>query len=71
MSKPLQIIIQILLALLILILGMLIGAWIGGNYATDVQFNGVRGYEATSQIGLLCSITIIIIWGLYHYLKKK
>jgi uncharacterized membrane protein YeaQ/YmgE (transglycosylase-associated protein family) len=34
-------------------LGMLIGALIGGNFATEFQFNGVRGYEATGQVGFI------------------
>jgi hypothetical protein len=29
---------------------MIVGADYGGNYATDFEFNGVRGYEATGQI---------------------
>ena len=39
-----------------LLLGVLVGAWFGGNYAEAFQFNGGRGYEATSQIGLLCGV---------------
>ena len=35
------------------VIGMVVGAWFGGNFATEVVFNGVRGYEATSQIGFI------------------
>ena len=31
------------------VIGMVVGAWFGGNFATEVVFNGVRGYEATSS----------------------
>jgi hypothetical protein len=33
--------------------GLVVGAYYGGNYAPDVEFNGVRGYEATGQIGAI------------------
>ncbi len=33
------------------IIGWITGANIGGNYFTHFTFNGVRGYEATGQIG--------------------
>lgn len=71
MPKFWKIIIQITIAIIILALGPLIGALIGGNYAVDFQFNNVRGYEATAQIGLLCSITLLVAWGLYTYFKNK
>jgi hypothetical protein len=35
------------------IVGWLIGANIGENYFVDFTFNGVRGYEATGQVGFL------------------
>ncbi len=38
--------------------GMLIGALIGGNFATSFQFNGVRGYEATGQVGFIIGISL-------------
>lgn len=31
--------------------GMLIGMDVGGNYFTDFEFGGVRGYEATGKLG--------------------
>jgi hypothetical protein len=34
-------------------LGLLAGATYGGNYATNFEFNGLRGYEATGQIGAI------------------
>ncbi len=35
------------------IVGLTIGAYIGGNYAVDFTFNGVRGYEAVGQLGFI------------------
>ena len=33
--------------------GLLIGAYIGGNFAQDFTLFGVRGYEATGQLGFI------------------
>ena len=33
--------------------GLLIGAYIGGNIAQDFTLFGVRGYEATGQLGFI------------------
>jgi cytochrome bd-type quinol oxidase subunit 2 len=57
--------------MLTLLLGMLVGAWFGGNYAENFQFNGVRGYEATSQIGLLCGVFVLILLGAYYWARGK
>ncbi|MFN2235208.1 MAG: hypothetical protein ACK2U1_13360 [Anaerolineales bacterium] len=54
-----------------LILGWLVGAWFGGNYAVNMRFNGVRGYEATGQIGMLCGIFVFLLLGALYYLKKN
>ncbi|OQY18333.1 MAG: hypothetical protein B6I34_10880 [Anaerolineaceae bacterium 4572_32.1] len=35
------------------IVGWIVGAYIGGNYAVDFAFNGVRGYEAVGQLGFI------------------
>ena len=31
----------------------IVGAYIGGNYAVDFTFNGIRGYEAVGQLGFI------------------
>ena len=54
-----------------LILGWLVGAWFGGNFAENVRFNGVRGYEATGQISMLCVIFVLLLLGAFYYVKKK
>ena len=33
--------------------GLFLGAYIGGNFAQDFTFLGVRGYEATGQLGFI------------------
>lgn len=40
------------------IVGLVVGAGYGGNYATDFEFNGVRGYEATGQIGAIIGFAV-------------
>ena len=40
------------------IIGWITGANIGGNYFTDFTFNGVRGYEATGQIGSIVGVVL-------------
>jgi hypothetical protein len=32
-------------------IGLVVGATYGGNYATELDFAGLRGYEATGLIG--------------------
>ena len=39
--------------LVVAVVGFVVGATYGGNHATDFEFNGLRGYEATGQIGML------------------
>jgi len=52
------------------VIGMVVGAWFGGNFATEVVFNGVRVYEATSQIGfiLFSLVSAVMTW---RYMEKK
>jgi hypothetical protein len=35
------------------LVGLLVGMDLGGNYGANLQFNGVRGYEAGGQLGAL------------------
>lgn len=53
------------------IVGLLAGILFGGNFATDFTFNGVRGYEATGQIGLIVGALVDLITGWRFLLKKK
>ena len=49
----LKVIIVLVSAIGLGILGWLIAAYIGGNFAQTFVFNGVRGYEATGQLGTI------------------
>jgi hypothetical protein len=48
------------------LVGMVIGAYLGGNYATSFQFNSVRGYEATGQVGFIVGAAL----GIFITLKR-
>jgi len=44
--------------------GLIAGATFGGNFCNTCEFNGVRGYEATGQLGfLLGAITGAALFG--------
>ncbi|MBK7455006.1 MAG: hypothetical protein IPJ46_15185 [Anaerolineales bacterium] len=53
------------------VIGLFIAMYIGGNYAEDFVFNGVRGYEATGQIGFIIGGVIGLITGWWFLLKGK
>lgn len=44
------------------LIGMVIGAYIGGNFAQDFTLFGVRGYEATGQLGFIlgCIMGLVV-----------
>lgn len=56
------------------IVSWVIGAYIGGNYAVDFTFNGVRGYEAMGQLGFFIGLIGggILFWVIvFKPLKKE
>lgn len=53
------------------IIGWIVGALLGGNYAEQFVFNGVRGYEATGQLGFIFGILIGIILSGWFLFKKN
>lgn len=53
-----QLIVGALGGFIIGMLGAFIGAVIGGNFATNFEFAGNRGYEATGGIGLLVGVVL-------------
>ncbi len=53
------------------VIGLFIAIYIGGNYAEDFVFNGVRGYEATGQIGFIIGGIIGLVTGWWFLLKGK
>ena len=61
----------IVIGLVSAILGWLIGAWFGGNFAEQVVFNGVQGYEATGQIGSILGALIGLLSSSWFLFKGK
>jgi hypothetical protein len=54
------------------IVGWIVGAYIGGNYAVDFTFNGVRGYEAVGQLGFIFDQSeAVFCVGLPHLNRSK
>lgn len=52
------------------IIGLIVGALIGGNYARQFVFNGVRGYEATGQLGFIFGVLIGLISSWWFLFKR-
>ena len=52
-KKALRVSIILVIGVVAGLTGWLIGALVGGNFAEQFVFNGVRGYEATGQIGFI------------------
>ncbi len=53
------------------ILCWLSGAYIGGNYAVDFRFLGVRGYEAMGLLGSIVGLFGGCALGLYIVFKYQ
>jgi len=49
----LRLFVSLIVGVILGLIGWIVGAWFGGNFATEVVFNGVRGYEATGQVGFI------------------
>lgn len=43
--------------------GLIVGAFIGGNYLTEFEFGGVRGYEAVGKIGAMLGSALGMLLG--------
>jgi len=69
----LRIFLTLIIGFVLGVIGLLIAMYIGGNYADaeNFVFNGVRGYEATGQIGFIVGGVIGLIAGWRFLLKKK
>lgn len=52
-----------------LFLGAFIGMYIGGNYLTDFEFAGGRGYEAVGNIGAIAGAAIGALFGILLGMK--
>ena len=53
------------------LVGMIVGAYIGGNFAESFVFNGVRGYEATSQLGFWVGIITGVTLGILVLFRRS
>lgn len=67
----LRVLLTFIIAFILGVIGLFIAMYIGGNYAEDFVFNGVRGYEATGQIGFIFGALIGLIAGWRFLLKRK
>lgn len=65
-----QVVVSLVFGFVFGVIGLLVGALFGGNFATEVVFNGVRGYEATSQIGLILFALIGLVTG-WRFIEKR
>lgn len=52
-----------ILSLIGLVIGMITGLNIGGNYYTEFEFCGGRGYEAVGYLGAIMGATIGMLLG--------
>lgn len=56
---------------------LLIGMFLGGNFFTNFEFFGVRGYEAVGNLGFLfglisgIALSVFIYWKMYIQSQKS
>ena len=71
LKTTLRVFLTLILGFVLGVIGLFIAMYIGGNYAEDFVFNGVRGYEATGQIGFIVGGAIGLIIGSWFLLRRK
>jgi len=71
LKTVLRVFLTLVIGFVLGVIGLLISMYIGGNYAEDFVFNGVRGYEATGQIGFILGTLIGLILGWWFLFKRK
>ena len=71
LKTVLHVFFTLILGFVLGLIGLFIAMYIGGNYAEDFVFNGVRGYEATGQIDFIFGALIGLIFGWWFLLKRK
>ncbi len=71
LKTVLRVFVTLVIGFVLGVIGLFIAMYIGGNYAEDFVFNGVRGYEATGQIGFIVGGVIGLITGWWFLLKRK
>ena len=57
--------------MLIGLMGWIIGAYIGGNFAVDFIFFGLRGYEASGVIGSTIGALLGLLCGPFRLIRRK
>ena len=67
----LKIVIVIVSSLGLGVFGLIVGAYIGGNFAEAFVFNGVRGYEATGQLGFWVGIVAGLALSIFLLFKRS
>lgn len=69
----LRVFLAIIIGLVLGVIGLFVSMYIGGNYADaeNFVFNGVRGYEATGQIGFIFGALMGLITGWWFLFKRK
>lgn len=69
----LRVFLAIIIGLVLGVIGLFVSMYIGGNYADaeNFVFNGVRGYEATGQVGFILGALIGLITGWWFLFKRK
>jgi hypothetical protein len=71
LKTVLRVSLTLIIGLVLGVIGLFSAMYIGGNYAEDFVFNGVRGYEATGQIGFILGSLIGLITGWWFLHKRK
>ena len=71
LKTTLRVLFMLVIGFVLGVIGLFVAMYIGGNYAEDFVFNGVRGYEATGQIGFILGGTIGLILGWWFLFKKR
>ncbi len=71
LKTVLRVFLTLVIGFVLGVIGLFIAMYIGGNYAEDFVFNGVRGYEATGQIGFIVGGAIGLIIGSWFLLRRK
>jgi hypothetical protein len=69
MKKILVILGLLIYVFLLSIIFMLVGMNVGGNYFTNFELFGTKGYEATGYLGFLIGLVIASSTSIFIYLK--
>ena len=61
----------IILGLIFGLIGLVAGTLMGGNYFTEFEFLGVRGYEALGQVSFIIGTLIGLVSGWWLLVHRK